>query len=142
MPIDPLKAEIFAFGLLIAYVILEKELFRLPLVAEFLVHNYFGHVETPVSFRNAEEIMLTTERSHLPTLQAAQQWMIGDHLEVFVVGIQQSIVALGLPQENAQAILDVLDITLRKDPNDRISSFRDVCIKLGGDPDESRKRLV
>ncbi|KFA81403.1 hypothetical protein S40288_11377 [Stachybotrys chartarum IBT 40288] len=115
--ISPLFSDIFAFGMLVAYIILGKDLYRLPEVEEFL--------------------MISHEH---PNMSAAQQWMINNHFELFVECILRAVERLELPKREREIVNSILRQTLVFVPEQRAASFSDLLATLGTDHAKSRHR--
>ncbi|KEY73417.1 hypothetical protein S7711_11084 [Stachybotrys chartarum IBT 7711] len=132
--ISPLFSDIFAFGMLVAYIILGKDLYRLPEVEEFLMSRYF---KSP-RFKDLYE---TSQVSHEhPNMSAAQQWMINNHFELFVECILRAVERLELPKREREIVNSILRQTLVFVPEQRAASFSDLLATLGTDHAKSKHR--
>jgi serine/threonine protein kinase len=154
--LEPAKAEMFSFGLLVSYILLGGvEPFRLPKISAFLLANYgpFCREDNDVNSGNgdndddktksrpsAEEVATCTDRALIAVLQQAQQWMICRHLDVLVDGIVEALDSRWPRSKAAKTVTAFVRRMLSVNPTECPSSFVDICRALGGDPDETRHR--
>jgi len=137
--IDVLKAEMFSFGLLVSYILLERDLFRVPAIANFLAAKYFGTLAHVPGLQTPEDITNCNISELANHLLCAQQWMISDHLNTFSRAVCQAIRELAMPQETIDAMVHFVNKSLDINPSER-PNFRDACVMIGGNPDEKRCR--
>ena len=131
-------ADAFGLGLLVAYVVLEKEPYRVPEIAEFLQREYFALRGESSYFPQARDIIAATDRSDVAKLQAAQQWMIGNHLPVLLTALTNEVNAREATDVEKRTIIGVLRKTLLETPHGRLADFVKLYHELGGDLSSSR----
>lgn len=133
---NPLKAEIFSFGLLVAYIVLGKDLFTIPSIDRYLAEEYFAR-KTP----DTVDIGSHSKRPSLGDLLAAQQWMICEHLNELRDFVCEAVQQLNAPPEMKQKVNNFLKASLQLEAEDRLPDFKEACSYLGGDPEQLRARL-
>ncbi|ORY13461.1 hypothetical protein BCR34DRAFT_510962 [Clohesyomyces aquaticus] len=125
--VDTLKAEIFSFGLLVSYIVIETEPVLLPAMDSII----------PDDLKPSHSNLSSCPAS---SIQKAQEWLILNRPVEFLETIVDAVKKIEGTEEEHRAVIDVLTSCLSHKPEDRASSFKDICKALGGDPDETRKR--
>jgi hypothetical protein len=139
--ISPAAADAYSFGLLVAYVMLGKDLFRLQSVARFLFDNYFDSTKNAGAFpASARDIILVQDASDVREVRARLQDMMQQHTPTLLGFIFEAVAALGLPEADAEALVIVLKHTIQPSPENRVADFAALTAVLGGDPAERRHR--
>ncbi|CAM1508683.1 Fc.00g055310.m01.CDS01 [Cosmosporella sp. VM-42] len=124
-------ADAFGLGLIVAYIVLEKEPFRIPKIAEFLYNEYFKGGS--VYFPNAGHITVASDKTAIASLQEAQQWMIENHLHFLLEVLKKEVNAIESTDKEKLTIVEVLEKSLCKAPQERIANFIAIYQILGGD---------
>ncbi|KAF5965584.1 serine/threonine protein kinase [Fusarium bulbicola] len=116
--IHPLSSEIFSFGLLVAYIILGMDAYKIPEVEKFLVSASFSSGAGYGPAQVAAE------------MNRAQQWMINNHFDLFVDSIFRAVQVLNLPEKEGAIVRSVLHQTLVFAPEQRAHGFSDIFDSL------------
>lgn len=138
--INPLRAEMFSLGLLVAYILLEKDLFRLPKIASCLAAEYFSTVDIRPSLQSPDAIINCHDGELKNALRKSQQWMISHRLDSLSGALRTAIHELAMPKATVEAMAHFVSSSLRLDPSERPGSFRKACVMMMGNPEEKRTR--
>ncbi|KAH7146143.1 hypothetical protein EDB81DRAFT_721027 [Dactylonectria macrodidyma] len=138
--IRPAACDAYSFGLLVAYMFLEKDLFRIRPVAEFLLQNWVTPSNGKFSPTSVQDILDASDKIAEANIRTNLQRMIHSHPSKLQDSILDEISTLTLSERERGIVRTLVEQTVRVNSDERLADFAVLTTILGGDPGQTRSR--